>query len=68
MKKKPDNKKEENNSPKALTRIHETYTLSNTPEEINEADAVIIRHFMHTLAEVALAIAARKIEEKEEAR
>ena len=43
-----------------LTRIHDAYTLSDTHESGNEADKVMVKHFLNTLAEVALAIASRK--------
>jgi hypothetical protein len=50
----------ENISPDPLTRIHDPYTLFATPAGIPEADAVIVQNFLQTLAEVALAVAARK--------
>jgi hypothetical protein len=47
--------------PEALTSIHRTYTLAATDEaESNEVDTVIIRHFLETIAEVALSLAIRK--------
>jgi len=48
------------NDKKVLTSIHETYTLSNTREEDREIDRLIVKNFQNCLAEVALAIAARK--------
>jgi hypothetical protein len=45
---------------KALTSIHETYTLSNTRETISELDQQTVKNFLNTLAEIALAIASRK--------
>jgi hypothetical protein len=54
-----------NNSPddqkKALTSIHGTYTLSNTREATTELDEQTVKNFLNTLAEIALAIASRKI-------
>jgi len=43
-----------------LTRIRNPYTLSPTPAESSEADELIVKHFLQTLAEVALAVASRK--------
>ncbi len=51
---------------KVLTSIHDAYTLSYTPECTSEAEKVMVKHFLNTLAEVALAVAARKIREQEE--
>ena len=50
---------------KALTSIHGTYTLSNTEERFNEFDKLAVKHFLNTLAEIALAIASRKAHNKE---
>ena len=46
-----------------LTSIRPPYTLAATPEapEVNE---LIIRHFIKTIAEVAMAVASRKIGER----
>jgi hypothetical protein len=46
---------------KALTSIHGTYTLSNTREEIADLNEQTMKNFLNTPAEIALAIAARKI-------
>ena len=55
----PNNSSE--NSEKALTSIHETYTLPCTHEpDAGEVDKIMIDNFLQTLSEVALAIAARK--------
>jgi hypothetical protein len=45
-----------------LTSIHGAYTVS-TPHEPNadEVDSLMVRLFLHTLAEVSLAIASRKV-------
>ena len=54
----PDNN--ENKQPDVLTGIHSAYTLSGTPEdERNEVDELTVKHFLNTLAEIALAIASR---------
>ena len=52
------------NGEKVLTSIHEMYTLSTTPAELTEADGYIVKHFLQTLAEIALAVASRKGETK----
>ena len=49
----------ENISPDPLTRIRNPYTLSPTPAEPSEADDLVVKHFLQTLAEVALAVASR---------
>jgi len=46
--------------PDPLTRIHAAYTLSTTPEGDGEVEALVVKDFLNTLAEVALAIAARE--------
>ena len=53
----PENIK--NESENLLTGIRDAYTLAAT----NEVEAMIIKHFLNTLAEVALAIASRKAAE-----
>ena len=50
----------ENISPDPLTRIRNPYTLSTTPAEPDEADQIIVRRFLQTLAEIAMAVASRK--------
>ncbi len=52
----PDDKKI---SKKYLTRIPDMYTLSPTQNE-SEADRILIKNFLDTLAEVALSIASRE--------
>ena len=54
----------ENISPDPLTRIRNPYTLSPTPAESSEADEIIVKHFLQTLAETALAVASRKGKDK----
>jgi hypothetical protein len=56
-------KKSSDNDRKVLTSIHGTYTLSNTEERFNEVDKLTVKHFLNTLAEIALAIASRKSKE-----
>ena len=50
----------ENILPSPLTRIHDPYTLFATRAGLTAADEVIVQNFLQTLAEVALAVAARK--------
>jgi hypothetical protein len=50
----------ENISTDPLTRIRNPYTLSPTPAEPGEDDEIIVKHFLQTLAEIALAVASRK--------
>jgi len=59
---KPENKLS-NDEERALTSIHETYTLSNTEDGYNEVDRLAVKHFLNTLAEIALAITSRKSKE-----
>ena len=59
---KPENKLS-NDEERELTSIQETYTLSNTEERSNEVDRLAVKHFLNTLAEIALAIASRKSKE-----
>ena len=59
----------ENSEPKALTSIHGTYTLAATNEpETSEVDKVIVRHFIETLAEIAISVASRKINRGDQGR
>ena len=51
-----------NTSSNGLTSIHPRIHCVATDEgedEYNEADRVIVQHFLQTLAEIALAVAAR---------
>lgn len=48
----------------ALTSIRDTYTLAATPENANELDEIIVRHFLNILAEVAMTIASRKTKQE----
>ena len=46
-----------------LTGIHGTYTLASPHEpEFSEVDSAMVKHFIDTLAEVALAVASREWE------
>jgi len=56
-------KNPENHHQNALTSIHDAYTLAATHEEDEgEVNEIAVKHFLQTLAEVALAVASRKIE------
>jgi hypothetical protein len=47
-----------------LTRIHNTYTLSDTePTHNSEIERTMIDNFLKTLAEISLAIASRQVKE-----
>ena len=49
-------------APKGLTRIHPRIHCAATPDadnEYSEADLIIVNNFLNTLAEIALAVAAR---------
>ena len=50
-------KKEEN----LLTPIQPSYTVSGTDDEV---DKLMIKNFLDTLAEIALAIASREVTQK----
>jgi len=39
--------------------------LSNTEERYNEVDRLIVKNFLNTLAEIALAVASRKSKEND---
>lgn len=46
----------------ALTRIRNAYTLPDTQDEnLGEVDRLMVSQFMHTLAEIALAVASREV-------
>ncbi|MDD5094383.1 MAG: hypothetical protein PHV74_08405 [Dehalococcoidia bacterium] len=49
-----------------LTRIRDAYTLARTPDSGSEINQLMIRNFLNTLAEVALSVASRNLEEKQE--
>lgn len=44
-----------------LTSIHGAYTLSNTNESGNEFDDVTVKNFLQTLADIAMAVASRRV-------
>ena len=46
----------ENNLKNVLTGIQPSYTVAGTNDEVDE---LMIKNFLHTLADIALAIAAR---------
>ena len=48
----------ENYSQNVLTGIHAPYTMAGTNDG-NEVDELIVKNFLNTLAEIALAIASR---------
>ena len=55
-----DRDKPENQEEKALTCIHPSYTLFDTPEpESTETENLMVKNFLDTLAEVSLSIASR---------
>jgi len=49
-----------------LTGIPRCYTLASTPEHGSETDQLMVRNFLQTLAEVALAVASRSLQSEEE--
>jgi hypothetical protein len=52
----------QNDRQNPLTRIRDAYTLASLQESnANEADTLMVKHFLDTLAEIALAAATRKI-------
>jgi hypothetical protein len=61
-----DHSSSDRHHPEALTSIHSMYTLAATDEaETSEIDKVIVKHFEEILAEIALAIASRKVNNRE---
>ena len=54
----------EDNRQNALTSIRDAYTLAATRGNADELDEIIVKHFLSTLAEVAMIIASRKTEEE----
>ena len=57
----------ENHLSRRLTSIRPPYTLAATPDAC-EVDELMVRHFIETLAEVALAVASRKAAAQESGR
>ena len=50
-----------------LTSIGDAYTLAATNEpEPGEVEDLMVKHFIETLAEVALSVASRRLAKKEE--
>jgi hypothetical protein len=58
-----DEQRRESTPDGRLTSIHTPYTLAATPKA-SEVDELMIRHFIETIAEVALAVASRKMGER----
>ncbi len=54
----------ENDLPQGLTGIHGRIHCAATPdtpeEEYSETDMIVVKNFLNTLAEIALAVAARQ--------
>jgi hypothetical protein len=64
-----DHPESEPSLPEALTSIHRAYTLAATNEHAEgEVEDLMIRHFIETLAEVALSVASRKAAQQENTR
>ncbi|MFC2027123.1 hypothetical protein ACFLU3_00400 [Chloroflexota bacterium] len=61
-----DGSDDENGLPR-LTGIRNTYTLATTPQQGSETDQLMINNFLHTLAEVAIAVTSRDLQEEKEA-
>ena len=47
-------------------RIHCTASINPCEERYSEADVIVIRNFLDTLAEIALAVASRQRGERDE--
>ena len=56
----PDRPDSQDSPSEALTSIGHMYTLAATNEAGSEIDEIMVRHFVETVAEIALAIASRK--------
>jgi len=55
----------QNDRQNPLTRIRDAYTLASPQEpNANEVDMIVVKQFLNTLAEVAMAVAARNTVEK----
>jgi len=48
-----------NQPPNGLTGIHPAYTMGHQNDRYDEVSALMVNHFLNTLAEVSLAVAAR---------
>lgn len=58
-----------NGGPEGLTRIHPRIHCAATDGhdgEHSETDQIMIDHFLQTLAEVALAVASRKVRQQDD--
>ncbi len=51
----------QNDHQKLLTGIRDAYTLAATHEWSSEVDGLMVKQFLDTLAEIALAVASRKV-------
>jgi hypothetical protein len=58
--------KGQNDHQKTLTSIHEMYTLYATLENAGEVDQIIVNNFLHIIAEIAMAVAARESQSPKE--
>ncbi len=59
----------ESTPPKGLTPIHRRIhcaATQDTDEEYSETDLIIVNNFLNTLAEIALAVAARNAERRDD--
>ena len=60
----------EDDPPQGLTSIHGriqcSATLDTTDEEYCETDMIVVRNFLNTLAEIALAVAARNAKRQDD--
>lgn len=53
----------QNDPENLLTSIHDAYTLAATPDTHAEVEELMIKQFLDTLAEIAMAVASRKTQE-----
>ncbi len=51
----------ENSGKGLLTCIHNAYTVSGTNDDV---EALMVKNFLNTLAEVALAVALREVKDR----
>ncbi|NQT74514.1 MAG: hypothetical protein HQ553_17380 [Chloroflexi bacterium] len=49
-----------------MTCIRNKYTLATTPEQGSETDSLMINNFLTTLADIAIAVASRNLQDKQE--
>jgi hypothetical protein len=61
-----DHPKGERVPSEALTSIHSMYTLAATNEAVgSEVEDLMVKHFIETLSEIAMAIASRRSRKQE---